>query len=62
MDAPKCKICGDKHWSADPCKLTATIVTREIAQLAKPKFDRKAYQRDLMRKRRAALKDGIARS
>lgn len=40
------------------------IIAHETAQLfvpESPKFDRNAYQREYMRKRRAALKDGVNR-
>lgn len=99
MDAPKCKICGERHYGLcsqprsrnaptqaqppEPVR-TATaasvaagetapnrqlsveelggpfigIIAHETTHLAVPKFDRNAYQREYMRKRRAALKDG----
>jgi hypothetical protein len=99
MDAPKCKICGERHYGlcsqprgrnaptqAQPPELVRTvpaagvaagetapnrqltveelggpfcgIIAHETTQLATPKFDRVAYQREYMRKRRKALKDG----
>lgn len=62
MEAPKCKNCGEKHWLREPCSVPLTIShiktgdTGADAIPAKLKFDRNAYQRDLMRKRRAAEK------
>lgn len=83
MEAPKCKLCGERHYGlcqhAKPrpaaaamapkrAKKTAmgtanTLASEADQQLAarpeavKPKFDRNAYQRDLMRKRRKAQKE-----
>lgn len=71
MEAPKCKICGERHygacqrfarelrsseaqWPKDILEKAASVPPTTINRL--PKFDRNAYQRDLMRKRRAAAK------
>ncbi len=63
MEAPKCKICGERHYSL--CRV-ATLNTGQANREAilnslrieppKPTFDRTAYQREYMRKRRAAQK------
>lgn len=78
MDAQKCKVCGERHMMSEPHRFAPnrqlTVeelggpfveIVRETAKLVtlRPKFDRNAYQRDLMRKRRAAAKlakEGLA--
>lgn len=73
MEAPKCKICGERHWGHECGAIapkTAKIIPKtkplltikrenpiitglkEVIEYTK-KFDRNAYQRDYMRKRRA---------
>lgn len=79
MDAPKCRICGERHWglcpknsdggveghASTPPRIAdiggmkprdGRIVKRASikAGLSEAKFDRVAYQREYMRKRRAA--------
>lgn len=90
MEAPKCKICGNRHYGpcitttakvekpkhkliqaaeealaiakgeAEPARLTFVRVRKAAEEvLAMPSraiFDRNAYQRDYMRKKRAAEK------
>lgn len=84
MDAPKCKLCGDRHWGMCPgterrekpscsSKSNASDAAAKTSPSPPPKpdvkspatvakrapagsFDRRAYQRELMRKRRAAAK------
>ena len=69
MDKPKCRLCGHKHWGdehvwpedEDKAKerkeMTDRIVKEAEVQRKeeneKKKFDRVAYQREYMRKRRA---------
>lgn len=69
MDAPKCKLCGGRHWGG--CAITERKVIASEAPTTilmsepndptnfepKIKFDRVAYQREYMRKRRAKLKE-----
>ena len=76
MDAPKCKLCGIRHWASEPHY--AEVSEIEIIQnqqpeqfmdlvraanlragVEPPKFDRVAYQREYMRKRRAKAKEAI---
>ena len=69
MDKPKCRLCGHKHWGDEhvwpddkmpifprdrkvPDKKVETSDIPE-AKHPKKKFDRVAYQREYMRKRRA---------
>lgn len=85
MEKPKCKLCGERHWSRETCKaagkpvkiamaepmtqaigiaVSSEAISREIEtaipppkkRAARGTFDRNAYQRELMRKRRAAQK------
>lgn len=104
MDAPTCKLCGEKHWPREQHIFTAKaldaiilatapkistarpVTERHIAQMVEhsdkaadpvingeiagsspavgrfrassSKFDKVTYQRDYMRKRRAAAKEG----
>ena len=61
MDKPYCKICKGKHWGSedhvwpeeprDEEPVRVTPPTSE-SPMVKPKFDRIAYQREYMRKRR----------
>jgi hypothetical protein len=65
MDAPLCKLCGERHWNWGECQRIVTAIAsardliRNGSQEPKKKrgprgsFDRKTYQRELMRKRRA---------
>lgn len=91
MDAPKCKLCGERHYGickhAKPRPSTAAVAPEKAmveksspgsdnhrikprraadrtdtmvvvsALRMRPKFDRTAYQRELMRKRRTADKE-----
>jgi hypothetical protein len=89
MEKPKCKLCGARHWSREPCAklngaeaetgalpsasadmqgVTAVRAEGSLPSVASPpvvgsnptgpaKFDRLAYQREYMRKRRAALRE-----
>jgi len=60
MEAPKCKICGEKHYglckgvvhrlSTEPVK-GSDLLHGHTEPLVK--FDRTAYQREYMRKKRA---------
>ena len=61
VQAQRCKVCGHRHWlievhiftdSAKPTKAKkpAAVVPTPTA---KPAFDRVAYQREYMRRRRA---------
>ena len=68
MEAPKCKLCGERHYGMCPSvkafiaaadtpsyrKALASITPAEAAKIREGKFDRTAYQRELMRRRRAA--------
>lgn len=61
MEKPKCKMCGERHWSREACTFDAAArqVRIEAAETAiRPhlKFDKVAYQREYMRKRRAKAK------
>lgn len=87
MEAPKCRLCDERHWGLCPAtkSVSRPVVDRtprdgvglipsgkpeglvgpaserdgataNTKPTHKPKFDRNAYQRDLMRKRRAAEK------
>jgi hypothetical protein len=84
MEAPKCRLCGKRHWRdcavMVPVLELKTIIPKPIVkpvsltqdlqvsltkpkpvnptEISKPKFDRNAYQRELMRKRRAKKNDG----
>jgi hypothetical protein len=65
MDAPRCRICGTRHWLSEPCKALAVAepvaavtaidqVRPRVRRKAKRgTFDRTAYQREYMRKWRA---------
>jgi hypothetical protein len=60
MDKPLCKLCNRKHYSHEGHKLPDTprahesMVKDEVKpQAIKSSFDRVAYQREYMRKRRA---------
>ncbi len=69
VTAPMCKVCGSRHfggehsWSSPAKKPTVELSYTPIPQRIvdelkkpsedKPKFDRNAYQREYMRKRRA---------
>ncbi len=66
MDKPKCKVCGKSHWSHEDHVWSKEVVPRlpekfegiEITDVDdKPKFDRVAYQREYMRKRRAKMRE-----
>ena len=50
-----CTKCGKMHYRTDPC-ITPHIVTDDDLTSIKANFDKTAYQREYMRKRRAALK------
>ena len=61
MDKPLCRLCGHKHWGDahvfpdDPPKKIEKVYpesTDEGVVIHKKKFDRVAYQREYMRKRR----------
>lgn len=64
MNEPLCKLCGVHHWGWCPIKIevampvlmpTPTKITVGYLDEDKPKkkpFDRAAYQREYMRKRR----------
>ena len=60
MDHALCRLCGHKHAGVDhvwDTKPVAGIAQQLIPpDVAKPKFDRVAYQRDYMRKDRARKK------
>jgi hypothetical protein len=73
MEAPKCKLCGERHWglcpsneSPEPIKIEDLTPPQQLKLLKallddpriedKGKFDRTAYQREYMRKWRAARK------
>ena len=69
MEAPKCRLCGDRHWGGcafAPQRHSAVMVRRERKVVEVPKrpdgFDRKLYQREYMREymrlRRAAIARG----
>ena len=64
MDKPTCKVCGKKHWSHEDHVWPAEVPPKKIEKvypqstdngvvIHKKKFDRVAYQREYMRKRRA---------
>lgn len=72
MDAPKCRLCGERHYGlcqkfktkeavrkiVDPrptreTHCTEAVIPIEEADPAGIVFDRKAYQRDYMKKARA---------
>jgi hypothetical protein len=55
MDAPTCTICGKQEWR-HVC--AGTPARRKLGERTprEAKFDRTKYQRELMRKRRAAAK------
>jgi hypothetical protein len=66
MEAQKCKICGARHHQYEPHQFPDEITSspetpskpdrmaREVVDLrSRAKFDRNAYQREYMRKRRA---------
>lgn len=62
MDAPKCRLCKDRHWGL--CVPKTKLVTNTpgavcyaAATELKPKFDRNAYQREYMKKRRQQKKE-----
>lgn len=69
MNPPKCKVCGFAHWSGNPhytsdepsaAPSPAIVIAkrprgRPISP--EPKSPRAEYQRELMRKRRAAAKE-----
>jgi hypothetical protein len=54
VQPPVCRTCGKAEWR-HRCTGPAPIATVAITPKAKPKKkrDRRAYQRDLMRKRRS---------
>ena len=58
MDKPVCKICGKKHWSHEdhvfPDEVVKVSSPDKIESKPEKKkgFDRVAYQREYMRKRR----------
>ena len=70
MDAPLCKICGARHWGAGHVGMSkpqAKVIAGKAIERTKASgranrpakdapFDKKAYQRELMRKRRAEKK------
>jgi hypothetical protein len=64
MEKPKCKICGERHYGMCAVPVPPTHQPH-ITPMERPikkrnpngTFDRTAYQRELMRKRRAAQKD-----
>lgn len=65
MESPKCKLCGERHYGmcAVPARQESpSVEPLPVEQGAAPPpqskgFDRTAYQREYMRKRRAALRD-----
>jgi hypothetical protein len=63
MEKPLCKLCGKRHYgmcAAPQVDKPETEVEHPKPEVQKPiakeKFDRNKYQRELMRKRRAAAK------
>ena len=66
MDAPKCRLCGERHYGrcqkfAEPVEkprkaVPIVEITARSEGNGAAKFDRNAYQRELMRKRRAKAK------
>lgn len=63
MEKPKCRICGERHWGLCPgtvadVKERVAVIEKATVKLEKPKFDRTAYQREYMRRRRAAKREG----
>jgi hypothetical protein len=76
MEAPKCRICGQRHWGivcalekssrGEPeaanlraTKSQANAVVAPSPREPNPKFDRVAYQREYMRKRRAKAQNNL---
>lgn len=71
MNPPKCKVCGFAHWSGnphytsdDPSAVPSVAIVLGTAKRPRgrpisdaPKSPRAEYQRELMRKRRAAAKE-----
>ena len=65
MDKPKCRLCGHKHWGDEhvwpdepKTETLYPVIGVEgtdyvTVKSGKKKFDRVAYQREYMRKRRA---------
>lgn len=49
MEKPKCKICGERHWSSERCRLVERSAPKA------PGFDRRAYMREYMRRWRKGL-------
>ena len=53
MDKPVCKICGKKHWSHEDHVWPVEAPSVKVEPRESKGFDRVAYQREYMRKRRA---------
>jgi hypothetical protein len=63
MDAPRCRICGARHWLSEPCKFAVAepvavvpvdpVRPRVRRKAKRGTFDRTAYQRDYVREWRA---------
>ena len=41
MDAPRCRICGTRHWLNEPCKITAPPKRRRISKAEKEFHERR---------------------
>jgi hypothetical protein len=39
MDAPRCIVCGQKHWSRQPCPAFADVIAEERKQQARRALD-----------------------
>jgi len=61
MDAPRCRICGARHWLSEPCKFAVAEPVAAVTAIyqVRPRvrrkakrgtFDRTRYQREYMRK------------
>jgi hypothetical protein len=55
MDKPNCKICGKAHWSHEDHVWPNDKAPEKSKPEKKKKFDRVAYQREYMRKRRMKI-------
>lgn len=56
MNPPKCKLCGEAHWSGVCPKFRAKRAPREVLQVATDSLEKAALAREKKKREKAAAK------